>query len=312
MGQFVLYCQNRKCSVIFREKCGRCTEKHYHILYNLAIGEILMIRFNRYPEGKCKCFTLSYDDGHEADRRFVEIVNKYGIRATFHLNSALFGRPNRISADEVCALYEGHEISMHGATHPSLTQIPTPLALQEVAEDRANLEALTGTIIRGMSYPYGAYNDDVISILKNTGVCYSRTVASTHGFIWPENFLAWNPSFHHREDSVNRIRSFMKSMQLGALCYVWGHCYEFRNNDNWDLLEDMCRAATTDAGDEWYQKADTVWLATNIEIYDYITAVRNLIVSMDGKIIYNPSALDVWVEADGEPIKISGGRTVSL
>ncbi len=271
-----------------------------------------MIRFNRFPEGKYKCFTLSYDDGTETDRRFVEIANKYGVRATFHLNSALFGRPGRISADEVCALYAGHEVSLHSATHPTLTRIPLSLALQEVAGDRADLEALTGSIIRGMSYPNGAYSDEVFSILKNVGVCYSRTTKATLGFGWPENFLAWHPTCHHQDDSVNRIRSFMKANYAGALCYIWGHSYEFKNNDNWDLLEDMCKAVTTDAGDEWYQKADTVWLATNIEIYDYITAVRNLIVSMDGKIIQNPSALDVWVEVDGAPVKVGGGQTVSL
>lgn len=271
-----------------------------------------MIRFNRYPNGKSKCFTLSYDDGTLSDRRFIETVNRYGVRATFHLNSALMGRPDRIPAEEFSSLYKGHEISLHTATHPTLTRIPSILALQEIMQDRAALEAATGQIVRGMSYPYGAYNDTVITALQSAGVAYCRTTFPTQGFGWPDNFLVWNPTCHHNAEGTERARAFMKSPQIGALCYIWGHSYEFDRQNNWDLLETLCEIVTTDAGDEWYQKADTVWLATNIEIYTYITAVRNLVVSVDCKIIENPSAVSVWVEVDGQPVEIPGGKAVRL
>ena len=38
-----------------------------------------------------KFFVWSFDDGLEQDRRIVEILRKYRIGATFHLNSGLFG-----------------------------------------------------------------------------------------------------------------------------------------------------------------------------------------------------------------------------
>lgn len=271
-----------------------------------------MLRFNRFPNGKTKCFTLSYDDGKESDRHFIEIVNRYGVRATFHLNSGCLSYEGRIHEDEICALYKGHEISMHSSTHPTLTQMPLSLALREVADDRARLEAVTGGIIRGMSYPNGPYNDAILSILRNVGVSYCRTTKSTFCFDWPDDFRVWHPTCHHQENSVQRIHAFLEAKQPGALFYIWGHSYEFNDNNNWSLLEDICKTITADAGDEWYQKADTVWLATNIEICDYITAIRNLIVSMDGKIIQNPAALDVWVEADGEALKIPAGATIRL
>lgn len=271
-----------------------------------------MIHFNRFPGGKTKCFTLSYDDGNVADRRLIEIINSYGIRATFHLNSTYLGLPNRVSKDEIVSLYKGHEISAHAAHHPYLERMPAPLALKDVYEDRMALEGIADSIVRGMSYPYGTYNDTVIEILKNVGICYCRTVKATHAFTWPENFLTWHPTCHHNDDSLKYIKSFKESTSRGLLLYIWGHSYEFNNNNNWELLEEMCKTVTTDAGEEWYQKADNVWFATNIEIYDYITAVRNLIVSLDGKIIYNPSSQDVWVEYNGEAIKIGGGETVHL
>lgn len=270
-----------------------------------------MIRFNYFPGGKPKCFTLSYDDGNVADRRLVEIINRYGVRATFHLNSGLLGKAGYVSRDEVCALYRGHEISTHSATHPDLTSIPLTEALRDVTRDRAALEEISGGIVRGMSYPYGQYNDAVLSALKSAGICYSRTVSATRGYGWPQNFLTWHPTCHHK-DGAETARTFMQTPRIGGLLYIWGHSYEFNNDDNWELLEEICRIVTTDSGGEWYQKADSVWLATNIEIYEYITAVRSLVVSMDGKTAHNPTATDVWVEAVDGPRQIPAGSTVRL
>ena len=41
--------------------------------------------------GKMKAVTFSYDDGVAQDRRLVEILNKYGLKSTFNLNSELLG-----------------------------------------------------------------------------------------------------------------------------------------------------------------------------------------------------------------------------
>ena len=42
-----------------------------------------------YPEGKTKAFNVTYDDGVLQDKEFVQILNKYGIKGTFNLNSEL-------------------------------------------------------------------------------------------------------------------------------------------------------------------------------------------------------------------------------
>ena len=38
-----------------------------------------------------KILTLSFDDGITQDERFIEILNKYGIKCTFNINSSLLG-----------------------------------------------------------------------------------------------------------------------------------------------------------------------------------------------------------------------------
>ena len=41
-----------------------------------------------------------------------------------------------------------------------------------------------------MSYPYGAFNEQLIKTLESLGMQYSRTVIPHHDFYIPENFLA--------------------------------------------------------------------------------------------------------------------------
>lgn len=44
----------------------------------------------RFPKGKAKALTLSYDDGVEQDIRLMDIMDKNGLKGTFNLNSGLF------------------------------------------------------------------------------------------------------------------------------------------------------------------------------------------------------------------------------
>ena len=51
-----------------------------------------------------------------------------------------------------------------------------------------------------------------------------------------------------------------------------------------------------------------MWYATNIEIFDYWTALRALRFSADRTMVYNPTATDVWVEVDGKPVLCAAGK----
>ena len=46
--------------------------------------------FLRFPNFKDKCVTLSYDDGLIYDKKLIEILDKYGLKCTFNLNSEEF------------------------------------------------------------------------------------------------------------------------------------------------------------------------------------------------------------------------------
>ena len=44
----------------------------------------------RLKDGKQKVLTLSYDDGIVQDIRLIEIMNKYGLKGTFNINTGLY------------------------------------------------------------------------------------------------------------------------------------------------------------------------------------------------------------------------------
>ena len=263
-----------------------------------------MIRFNKFKDGKSKIVTMSYDDGSIFDHQLVEIFNKYNIKGTFHINSGGIGMPGRVSKDDITTLYAGHEVSLHTYSHPFLNEIPDEAFVYEIFESRKILESLTGSIIKGMSYPFGAYDNSIIEKLKGLGIVYSRTTAATKSFQLPTDFMKWHPTCHHN-DGIESAKGFepAKQKRPPSSLYIWGHSYEFDTNKNWDLIKQVC---------EMVSGYDDIWYATNIEIYNYITAQRRLEISADQKVIFNPSVLTVWVDVDGETVKIPSGRAVYL
>ncbi|MDF2923831.1 MAG: polysaccharide deacetylase [Paenibacillaceae bacterium] len=263
------------------------------------------VKLNLFPGGLAKALTLSYDDGRDHDRRQVEIMNRYGIRGSFHLNSGFFGRERYITAEEVATLFRGHEVSAHTSTHPFLEMTPREGVATQLLEDRAKLEALCGYPVRGMSYPFGTYNQEVLAALPALGIEYSRTTRSHGGFHLPENWLEWHPTCHHR-DMLKTGEDFLNLEQRHPrmlLFYLWGHSYEFENNNNWEELEQFCAMMGN---------RQEIWYATNIEIVDYIRAVKSLRFSVSQTIVYNPTATDVWISVDGAPVKITAGQQIRL
>ena len=262
----------------------------------------MRIRFC-YPEGSNKTLTFSYDDGVVEDRRLVDIFNKYQLKGTFHINGGLLDGKNRITSNEVKALYDGHEVSCHSYTHPALETVSKSTVIYEVVKDRKRLEKLVGYPVNGMSYPYGTYNAEIVEMLKSLGIVYSRTVKSTGKFLLPDDFLKWHPTCHHLHDIMEKAEAFEKDYRALRLFYVWGHSYEFDRQNNWDLIENFC---------ERVSKIDNVWYATNIDIYNYLTALKQLRFSLDRKLVKNHSSLILWFYADDNLIKINPGELLKL
>ena len=279
----------------------------------LLKGKNGMKTYVTFPDGKTKALTMSYDDGREQDRRLVALFNRFGIKGTFHLNSG-WQDPELVKMRaEAPQLYSGHEIATHSLTHPTLTRLSREALAFEILEDRKNLEKMTGRIIRGHSYPNGAYNGDVKRILKDLGIAYARAVSPSNDFELPDDLMEWHPTCHHGvPDLMERAKSFadMNIPQALKLFYVWGHSYEFDRDDNWEVIEEFCR---------FMGEREDIWYATNLEIADYLECIRGLKFSADGIMVYNPAFQSVWLQVLSEDspkmgriLEIPGGRQMRL
>ena len=250
--------------------------------------------------------TLSYDDGSIHDRRLVQILNTHGLKGSFHLNSGNLGKPNYLCPEEVRELFHGHEISAHTVTHPSLSGAPPESAAWQILEDRRQLEALAGYLVRGISYPYGSFDATLAARLPHYGIEYARTVQAHFKFHLPENFHQWHPTCHHRDNLLDRATQYLNLpyRRRLSLFYVWGHSSEFERNQNWDLIERFAEMMA--------KAADSIWFATNIEIVDYLNALKQVRQSVDGSLLQNFSHLPVWVSVDKEPRVIPPGGMLDL
>ena len=276
------------------------------------------MRFMRFPGGRAKALTFSYDDGVHPDRRLIDIFNKYGMKGTFNICSGRFASegtvypPEAISGalpkSEAYALYASspHEVAIHGYTHQYMTNLPTSQMVSEILDDRKNLEEMFGRRITGGAYPYGNYNDDVVEALRLCGIKYCRTTISTEQFNIPTDWLRLPATCHHKNPRLMELADEFLEYHINRramLFYVWGHSYEFNQNQNWNVIEDFCEKMSDN---------EEIWYATNIEIYDYIEDYNRLEYFADGKKVYNPTLYELWVYQDGVIYKIPSGETVSI
>jgi hypothetical protein len=88
------------------------------------------------------------------------------------------------------------------------------------------------------------------------------------------------------------------------LFYLWGHTYEFDDNDNWNVIEDFCAFMGGREADVWY--------ATNMEIYEYVQDYERLVWSVDMTRVCNPTARKLWFCNRNTVYSIEAGETLNL
>lgn len=213
-------------------------------------------------QGKKKYLTFSYDDGVTQDKRLIKIFDRYGLKATFNINSELLGRPgylrrenmwighNKIEPDEAAVLYQRHEVAAHTLTHPHLVELKDEEVVRQVEMDRQKLEELTGRRVTGLAYPGGAANgvnfdDRIVGLIRDrTKIAYARTTECSLSFDLQTDLLRFKPTVYHMD--------FDRMMELGEafikldpkepkLFFIWGHSYEFDYHDTWGQFEAFCR-----------------------------------------------------------------------
>ncbi len=267
-----------------------------------------------FPDFKKKALTFSYDDGMVFDYKLLDIFNKYGLKGTFNLSSGLLDQPNRVKLGELKQIYldKGHEVAIHGEYHHTLTCDSNEMVVQEIIADRKAFEKELGVLVTGMAYANGVYDDRIIDVLKACGVTYARTTVASDSIMINDDFLRLQPTCHHKSPKLNElIDLFLDPKEapyywsnFPKLLFVWGHSYEYEYANNWELLEDIAKKLSFN---------DNVWYATNGEIVNYLLAFRQLKFSVDGRLVYNPTATDLYlINNSNQQVFAPAGKTVNF
>ncbi len=279
----------------------------------------------RFPGGKPKAVTFSYDDGVAQDLRLAEIAEQYGIKCTFNINSALVSETpggDKTTWEQLKELIvRGHEAAVHGEYHLAPGSFSALTGLRDALNCRLQMERRLDMIVRGMAYPNsgitrftgGTDYETVRRYLRDIGIAYARSLAGdNNAFMLPEDWYRWIPTAHHnnphaldwaREFAGLRVENAYVDNRYPRLFYLWGHSYEFDRDGNWDRIEQLC---------EILGGREDVWYATNIEICDYVHAYRSLVFSADGTRVYNPTVTELCFETERGLCTVRPGETVSV
>ena len=276
----------------------------------------------RFPEGKPKAVTFSYDDGSKCDLQLADILSENGLKGTFNINSAWQSEWHSTDSEMKERLLDrGHEIAVHGRIHRAPSFARPIDTIRDVLDCREELESRFGRIIRGYAYPdsgitcftNGMEYSTVKNQLQSMGIAYARSLGSDNGdFMIPNDPYNWIPTAHHINPSLPEWVDSFLSLDIDTLydgsksprlLYIWGHSSEFDRDGNWSLIEDIAKKLGG---------AKDVWAATNIEFIDYLNAFRSLITSAKGDRVYNPTHKTVYFIADGKPCFVKPDEEIVL
>lgn len=195
-----------------------------------------------------KIFLISFDDGTVWDSRFVNLLNKYGMNATFNLNSGLedfvwyyedrFPVRRQILSETV-EQYRGHEVASHSLHHHWLNSLTPPQLSREIGEDCEALKKIFGLEEIGFGVPFTVCGEREVAIIKKY-VRYIRLSEFSDSFALPSDpYHIPIHALYNQPDIRQRIAAFAESTLPVSLFVMAGHSYELEVLDHWGYMEEL-------------------------------------------------------------------------
>lgn len=132
---------------------------------------------------------FTFDDGYrDTYTSAYPILKEAGFSATIFMVSGFIGSwagwegspENRVplmNRENILTLSaDGFDFGGHTRTHKKLISISREEALYEIETGKRDLEELLQKPIHSFAYPYGDFNDQIVTLVKNSGFKAARTV----------------------------------------------------------------------------------------------------------------------------------------
>jgi peptidoglycan/xylan/chitin deacetylase (PgdA/CDA1 family) len=165
--------------------------------------------------------TMSIDDGHPTDLRTAELLQKFGLKATFYIPSI---NPERevMSPHEIRKIAQHFEVGAHTLNHKPLKYLSDREASFEIHNGKKWLEDVIGNDVISFCYPQGKFHSGSVKLVQKAGFLGARTcMFNLYGF--PKNPFLFGVSTHGYSHSVAiQIRhALLEKNFQGALNFIF-------------------------------------------------------------------------------------------
>lgn len=195
-----------------------------------------------------KIVVLSFDDGTVYDLRFIELLNKYHLKATLNLNSELKdfvwyynNQPiKRLDLEKVKDQYNGHEVASHSLVHPYFSSLTKEESIRQVKEDVENLSKIFGYKIEGFAFPFHDQTEENIQTIKeNVDLSYIRYSSLNYSGIHQDKYHIHINALYDDKVIYEKLDEFKNSDEEHSLFVIAGHAYEFEVKNDWGKIEEL-------------------------------------------------------------------------
>lgn len=168
------YHQVRDDDDLYSVKVAQFEEQMSYLASQGYNGISLEELFDAY-EGKTKLpsnpIIITFDDGYEDNfLTALPIMEKYHMRSTVFVVSALVGTPEYLSWQQISQMQERHtEIGSHTVSHVGLSSLNPDQQRREIVDSKIILEQHIGKTVQFLAYPYGQFAPITQQLLREAG-----------------------------------------------------------------------------------------------------------------------------------------------
>jgi peptidoglycan-N-acetylglucosamine deacetylase len=210
--------------------------------------------------------TTSWDDGHPLDLRVAELLDKYGLPATFYL--PLVSKNPLLAHSQIREIRKKYEIGAHTITHCDLSRVDDRVARKEIAGCKEQLEQIIDAPCTAFCFPYGHFRRKHIKYVLEAGYRTARTtelmstevprvrdgvaILATTAQAVPSTFGVYERNALKRLRLANLLRCLRYGtsdwvkiteallthmVKKGGVFHLWGHSWEVNDRAQWANVE---------------------------------------------------------------------------
>lgn len=127
--------------------------------------DAIKVSVAKWKDGKTSALSFTFDDNNATNDNVATLFNKHTLNATFFfISDFMIQHAPKGHYSPNLSLYDKHEIGSHTANHYSLLDLNENQLIYELKNSRDSLMKYTKKKVYAIAYPYGRYNDKIVSL----------------------------------------------------------------------------------------------------------------------------------------------------